>query len=159
MKIQSKNVHDDNIMSYLIGMFVYLHSPYEKLEEYGIRRGATDDISDYTETGEITEEGTLRRLAEMLPSLPDNMRELISGALGQRNPISDAEEYYKEVQNAKRGFSTDESVDNGMGLGETITPSASPMDDAFWSQYDSGVWESNFGDPTQQQSFNIEDYV
>ena len=151
--------HDDNIMSYLIGMFVYLHSPYEKLEQYGIRRGASDDLSDYTETGEITEEGTLRKLSEMLPSLPDNMRELIAGALGQKNPVSDAESYYKEIQHARGGFESMRSTDNGMGMGETIIPSAAPVDDAFWSHYDSQVWESNFGGESPQSQFNIEDYI
>ena len=147
-------------MSYLIGMFVYLHSPYEKLEQYGIRRGATDDISDYTETGEITEEGTLRRLKEMLPSLPENMKELIMGALGQRNPVSDAEAYYQEVQNTRSRFSEDISVDNGMTPGNTIIPSAAPVDEGFWSQYDSQVWESNFIESeTPGGSFDIDDYI
>lgn len=152
--------HDDNVMSYLIGMFVYLHSPYEKLEQYGIRRGASDDLSDYTETGEITEEGTLRKLGEMLSSLPENMRELISGALSQRNPVSDAEAYYKEVQNARAMSDISESVDNGLSLGETITPSALPSDEAFWNKYDSQVWESNYGqEGSPSQTFNIEDYL
>jgi len=155
----AQGLHDDNIMSYLIGMFVYLHSPYEKLEQYGIRRGASDDITDYDEKGEITEEGTLRKLKEMLPSLPDNMRELISGAFKQKNPVTDAEAYYKELQNAKRINAAEMATDNGMGGGATITPSAAPMDDAFWNQYDSGVWESNFLDDGGSQGFNIEDYV
>jgi hypothetical protein len=145
-------------MSYLIGMFVYLHSPYEKLEQYGIRRGASDDITDYDETGEITEEGTMRKLKEMLPSLPDNMRELISGAISQKNPVTDAEAYYKEVHNAKRAYDSQMSIDNGMGIGPTITPSAAPMDESFWSQYDSGVWDSNFSD-NGSGGFNIEDYI
>lgn len=155
------SLHDDNIMSYLIGMFIYLHSPYEKLEQYGIRRGATDDISDYTETGEITEEGTLRRLKEMLPSLPESMQELIVNALGQKDPVTEAQAYYKEVQLAKTQIDVGGSIDNGMTPGPSITPSAAPMDDAFWSQYDAKVWESNFDptDPVSVGSFNIEDYV
>jgi hypothetical protein len=156
-----QGAHDDNVMSYLIGMFVYLHAPYEKLEEYGIRRGATDDISDYTETGEITEEGTLRKLKEMLPSLPENMKEMIMGALGQKNPVTEATAYYKEVQNARSGFNINSLTDNGMTPGDTIIPSAAPMDEAFWSQYDSGVWESNFSENDYSQSghFDIEDFI
>ena len=155
-----QGAHDDNIMSYLIGMFVYLHSPYEKLEQYGIRRGATDDITDYSETGEITEEGTLRRLKEMLPSLPDNMKELIMGALGQKDPVSDSEAYYKEIQNTRSRFSEAMSVDNGMTPGDTIIPSAAPVDEGFWEHYDSQVWESNFSENGNLGgSFDIDDYI
>ena len=153
-------LHDDNVMSYLIGMFVYLHSPYEKLEQYGIRRGATDDISDYTETGEITEEGTLRRLKEMLPSLPENMKELIMGALGQKDPVSDANAYYQEIQHTRSRFTETMSIDNGMTPGDTIIPSAAPVDEGFWQHYDAQIWESNFQDPTtSNQRFDIEDYT
>ena len=146
-------LHDDNIMSYLIGMFVYLHAPYEKLEEYGIRRGASDDISDYDEHGEITEEATLRKLSEMLPSLPDNMRELISGALVQKNPVSDAEAYYAELQRARQSSPSHSDNPN-----ETFTTSAAPMDQSFWTQYDDSVWQSNFSTPSES-IFNIDDYV
>ena len=151
-----QGAHDDNIMSYLIGMFVYLHAPYEKLEEYGIRRGASDDISDYDEHGEITEEATLRKLSEMLPSLPDNMRELISGVLGQKNPVSDAESYYKELQSARQ-MNISQGGHHELPQ-ETITPSAAPMDQAFWSQYDSDVWQSNYG-TENESTFDIDDYV
>lgn len=153
-------LHDDNVMSYLIGMFVYLHSPYEKLEQYGIRRGASDDITDYDEKGEITEEGTLRKLKEMLPSLPDNMKDIIMGALGQKDPVSDAEAYYREIQTTRSRFAEDMETDNGMTPGHTIFPSAAPMDEGFWSQYDSQVWESNFGDQDiPDNSFDIDDYI
>jgi hypothetical protein len=156
-----QGLHDDNIMSYLIGMFVYLHSPYEKLEQYGIRRGATDDISDYTESGDITEEGTLRKLREMLPSLPDSMKEIIGAALAQKNPITEAQAYYKEIQQARVTSDAFRSTDNGMTPGSTIAPSAAPMDEAWWSQYDNRVWESNFSDNADDPTggFNVEDYV
>ena len=157
----AQGLHDDNIMSYLIGMFIYLHSPYEKLEQYGIRRGATDDITDYTESGEITQEGTLRRLKEMLPSLPESMQELVMNALGQKNPVTEAQAYYKELQVAKTQLEVGGSVDNGMTSGASFTPTAAPMDEAFWSQYDAKVWESNFEDNAfvGVGNFSIEDFV
>ena len=97
----------------------------------------------------------------MLPSLPESMQELIVNALGQKDPVTEAQAYYKEVQLAKTQLEVDGSIDNGMTPGPSITPSAAPMDDAFWSQYDAKVWESNFDptDPVSVGSFNIEDYV
>ena len=147
--------HDDSIMSYLIGLFVYLHSPYEKLEEYGIRRGASDDISDYDEKGQITEDGIIKKFKELLPNLPDSMRELVSGALNMRDPVQDANEYYAQVQRAR---GTDRDVHaQGFSPNETITPSAGPVDEAFWSGYDTKVFESNYHDDNSE--FNIEDYL
>lgn len=158
----SAGAHDDNIMSYLIGMFVYLHAPYEKLEEYGIRRGASDDISDYTETGEITEEGTMKKLQEMLGALPENMRELISGALGQKNPVADAESYHRELQAARMKNRAGFDDTGEPRIGDTVVPSAAPSDEAFWSQYDEGIWDSNYSNPGgggSPTSFDIEDFI
>ncbi len=157
------DAHDDNIMSYLIGMFVYLHAPYEKLEQYGIRRGASDDLSDYDESGNITEEGTMRKLKELLPSLPDNMRELVMNSLQQKDPVIEANQYYKEIQNAKNRYSTDfgeSDIYNNINPNETIAPTAAPNDQSFWEQYDTNVWESNYSDDEYyNKSFDINDYI
>ena len=154
-----EGAHDDNIMSYLIGMFVYLHAPYEKLEQYGIRRGASDDLSDYGEDGKLTEEGTMRKLKELLPSLPENMKELVMGSLMQKDPVKEAEAYYKEIQNAKSRFSTGNDGNyNGINPNETIIPSAAPTDEAFWNQYDAQIWESNYED-SYDNNFDINDYL
>lgn len=145
--------HDDNIMSYLIGMFVYLHSPYEKLEEYGIRRGASDDLTDYDESGNMTEEGMMKKFKELLPSLPENMRELVSGALNIRNPVDDAVDYHRQLD-AARGTNLDIHT-QGYSPNETIVPTAAPSDESFWANYDAKIWESNYDD----QKFDIEDYL
>ena len=153
--------HDDNVMSYLIGMFVYLFAPYEKLEEYGIKRGATDNISDYDEEGNITEEGTMRKLLEMYPSLPESMQTLIKEAAMKTDPVKESEDYYRQVRATQDVFRQEMSTDNGMTPGPTIIPSQLSTDEAFWQQYDEGVWNSNdydFMNPNNKK-FDINDYI
>lgn len=161
--------HDDSIMSYLIGLYVFYNAEYEKLQEYGISRGMTDDYSDYDEeTGKLTEEGTLNKLKNLLPSLPENMKQVVLAALRRKDPVTEANHYYQEVAAIKRA--QEEGVDmSSMGFapGETIIPSTAPQDEAFWVQYDEGVWRSNQGafgiDPTDpnfgQNNFDIEDFI
>lgn len=147
--------HDDNIMSYLIGLFVYLFAPYEKLEEFGIRRGASDNLDDYDDEGNITEEGTMRKLMELYPSLPENMQELIKLSMEQKDPIKESTSYYKEVQayreNQNQYFNDD--------INREISQSPYPNDSAFWSQYDEGIWRTNESDMFTSKDFDLNDYI
>ena len=83
------------------------------------------------------------------------------GALSQKDPVSDVETYYREIQAVRAENSGFRSIDNGMTPGVTITPTNAPMDDAFWKQYDNRVWESNFEgvEDSPVDTFSIEDYV
>lgn len=138
-------LHDDNIMSYLMGLFVYLQAPYEKLLEYGIKRGASEDLSDYDEEGNITEEGTVRKLRDMLPSLPDSFKELIGGVLHQKDPIQESNQYWSEVTSQRNRFLEDREVDFGMNYNTPeISQSNAPNDEAFWKQYDDQIFRSNY---------------
>ena len=152
------NNHDDNIMSYLIGMFVYLFAPYEKLAQYGIHRGASDNINDYDENGNITEEGTMKKLLELYPSLPESMQDLIKTSMMQKTPVSESIETTQEIIQAKEVFQQEMMTDYGMTPGDPITPTQFAPDQAYWSQYDEDVWKSNERDPFAS-TFNIEDFL
>ena len=94
----SQGKHDDNVMSFLFGMYLYRNLTPEKLEEYGIHRGAMDENNDYTtEEGELTPAGKLAKLREMLPSLPKEMQDIISTALRQRSEADDVMDAQKEM--------------------------------------------------------------
>ena len=147
--------HDDNIMSYLMALFIYYNAPYEKLEEYGIHRGASDsfgieeDMADYDDQGKLTQEGTLKRLASMAESLPENMRELVQNAIRQKDPVKESRAYYRAVENARRsGGNADfneRDYDDGYNNeeGDSLLPSAAPMDQAAWAEYDRAILQSN----------------
>jgi hypothetical protein len=134
--------HDDNIMSYLMGLFIYFNAPYEKLAEYGIRRGESDNYNsnDYDEKGNITQEGTLNKLKEMLPSLPDSFKEVIMEALNKKDPITDAINYAKEIKETRQLF----AIENGSEIESDnmleITQTNYPDDVAFWNNFDDNIW-------------------
>lgn len=161
-----KGSHDDNIMSYLIGMFVYTQAPYEKLEQYGIRRGAFDpyDDDELDENGKLTEEAQLRQMMELLPSLPENMQELIRNAMKQKNPVKDAENFYKDVDKYRSRYQMDSPMidDSSFGEDDLLPETQSPIDQNAWSQFDRRVYESNdpLEDPfttTDENGFDIDD--
>ena len=58
------NAHDDNVMSFLFGQYLYRNLTPEKLEEYGIHRGASDDSDDYSMEGKLTPEGAIKKMKE-----------------------------------------------------------------------------------------------
>src|SRR5699024_1789730 len=127
----------------------------EKLEEFGIRRGASDNLDDYDDEGNITEEGTMRKLMELYPSLPENMQELIKLSMEQKDPIKESTSYYKEVQEYRENqnqYFNDE-------IHREISQSPYPNDSAFWSQYYEGIWRSNEYDMFTSKDFDLNDYI
>jgi len=158
--------HDDNIMSYLIGMFVYTQAPYEKLEQYGIRRGAFDPYDDESigEDGRPTEEAQMKQLAELLPSLPENMQEFIRAAMNQKDPVKDAEKFYRDVDRYRSRFHTDSPMmdEHFMDDEDLLPETQAPIDQSAWSQFNRAVFDSNepledpFNNPNGEP-FDIDD--
>jgi hypothetical protein len=148
-------LHDDNIMSYLIGMFIYLHAPAELLEQFGIIRGASNPENYYDENGNLTEEAQIRKIKEMMPGLPPEMQAIFQQTLNQRNVVDDMWEYQREIQSYQQEaeiYQLDRMTSNRLH-----TTSASPIDESFWARYDQQVADSNFD--YGQNTFNIEDYI
>lgn len=144
--------HDDNIISYLLGVYLYLNLPAEKLEEYGIHRGmdvGEDNYDDYDPNAPFDGKKQLKKLAEMLPSLPKEMAELIKGALQQRTEVDDVRDAAKEIQDTRSITQTlyptrDEMFGSGLDQHpEIYTPDAGQNDQAFWDQYDSAIVDIN----------------
>lgn len=165
-----KDCHDDSVMSYLIGLFVYYNADYDKLAEYGVLRGAADEFdNEYTEDGNLSEEGVMKKLVSMLPQLPENMRQLIMSSAMEKDPVKEAMHYYKEIDQARQAINQDrEAFDMGMRPGEPILPYPEGKDSAQWGQIDENLWNGNyrnsgfdpsdpFSDPTQP--FDVEDYL
>ncbi len=147
-------LHDDNIMSYLIGLFVYFFAPAELLEQFGIHRGASDPNEYFDEDGNMTEQSQLQKMKEMLPSLPQEMQEIIMQTLNQRNNVDDSWEYHKEIQK----YQQEEFLEDPLNGARRFTTTASPMDQSFWNQYDSNIIESNFPEDNYK-NFDINDYI
>ena len=144
-------VHDDNVMSFLFGMYLYRNLDAEKLEEYGIHRGAPDLNNDYTtEDGELTPMGKLQKLKEMLPGLPTEMQDIISTALRQRSEADDVMDAQKEIQKA---MALTRASDPSMNT-DIHSQTAYPQDEAYWANFDEGLMDIN---EANQGTINIED--
>ena len=149
--------HDDNIMSYLMGLYIYYNAPFEVLERYGIVRGASEEEL-YDDNGNMTEQEMLRRMKEMVTenALPPELQALIQDTLNQKNDIDDSWQYYKEVDAAMHEQPRLPSQMNPGELNRGFVQSASPIDDSFWARYDEEIMQSNWSD---RDTFNIEDYL
>lgn len=147
--------HDDNVMSYLFGMYLYRNLPSEKLEEYGIRRGAVDMNTDYTtEDGELTMEGKIQKMKEMLPGLPQEMQDLLNTAFNIKSEADDVAQAHAEIVKTKQLM----GEIPGMRTGNDIhNPTAAPQDDAFWSDFDARLLDIN--DLATQGHIDISDIV
>lgn len=154
-----KGSHDDNIMSYLIGMFVYTQAPYEKLESYGLRRGAFYSYGDEEDIDDNSEVAQLRKMIELLPSLPPDMQELIKSSLNEKNPVKESEEYFRTVA-GYRSQRDIEMPDIGSNRSDEdyYPETQSPIDQNHWAEFDRMVLGSN--EPTYNPpTFDIEDFI
>ena len=160
-KIEAGNgEHDDVIMAKLIGHYVYYNAT--NLEEFGIVKGAKEpDESDKV----LSEVDKFNKLKELMPYLPQDVQEFMK-AHKDKNPINEANKYYKEIEIQRSQRETLNSVQsmNRNGMSQRTTPQQS---DALWSQFygglsdvyqngNNGMQDSEFG---QSNSFNIEDYL
>lgn len=152
--------HDDVVMAYLFGVYLYLNLTPEKLEEYGIRRGASDSADDYSmfeDRHEIMKDPVkhMRALVDMLPSLPKEMQELIRDAMGQKSEVDDARKAAMEIQQA-RALNEMYQPTDPLDRGDVHTPTPELTDQAFWAQFDAGLVEAN---EIGRGAVNIEDIV
>lgn len=144
--------HGDNLMAFLIGMFVLYNA--ENLDEYGIRPGSSAP-SDGSK--EQTDEEKRQSILNIMGSLPDNLRELFQGVLNQTDPVREASKYYEKVnqelmmQDIERGVPEDER--DMLFVDEAA-------DDAAWDRFQQQIFESNHmleNDPTQK--FDVNDWI
>lgn len=144
--------HDDNMMSYMMGLFIYFNADYEFLEGFGIRRGASDPNHDYDENGQMTDESKKRKIRDLLPNLPDSIKGLFEQILKEKDPVQDIWEHEKQVAITesltmdKLPSQMDEYERMQAVRGYGVT--ADPVDDAFWASFDKGIIESNFAQNT-----------
>ncbi len=150
--------HDDNVMSYLFGMYLYNNLSAEKLEEYGIHRGRQDNENDYTtEDGDLTLEGKIRKMKEMLPGLPKEMQDLLNATFKSRSEVTDYEDAAREIQKANelnKMYAPVAPEDNDI---YGSTPYAN--DEAFWENFDNQLLDINDIGSRRQSTFDPDDYI
>lgn len=86
--------HDDCVMAYLIGLYVYLNA--SNLAEYGISRHMRRPDEKVERTTE-TEKMYRSRVRDALPMIPEQYRGIFEDYLKQRDPVLDAREYARDL--------------------------------------------------------------
>lgn len=154
--------HDDNIMSYLMGLYIYYNAPDELLERYGIIRGASDPNMYDNEGKELTEEESVRQLKMLAQTqaLPPELQQILNDTLTQRNEVDDSWDYYKQLEDAKKNYSQLPSEMNAYEklASQNIIQSGSPLDDTYWANFDNEIIKSNF-ERYEHSQFDINDYI
>lgn len=142
--------HDDNIMSYLIGLYVYFHA--SNLEEFGIHRGQMIPEGGMDKPKTINE--VKKALMGISQNLPDNLREVFISVINEKDPVDDAWEYQKKLQ---REIQIQDMVLHP-NKKEEDTYYAPDESDAIWGNLDRSLIESNF-DTIERTNVNIEDWI
>lgn len=138
--------HDDNIMSYLFGLYVYNFS--SNLESFGLSRGAQEPKETPEEE---TDQEKKEKIRNILPNLPEELRSLFEG-IATPDEIERSEDYAKEVQ---REDEKHDFLENGESI--TGPNQSSPSDnDNLWNALDNTTLYSN---TEHQDEFNIDDYI
>ena len=91
--------HDDMVMAYLIGLYVYLHA--SNLHEFGMSRRMRSP--DQMGVKERESEADYRsRVAGALNALPDEYRAIFTDYLNERDQVRDARAYAQEIERLRQ---------------------------------------------------------
>lgn len=116
--------HDDCVMAYLIGLYVYLHA--SNLSEFGISRrmrAPTQEVEPEVED----EKDYKRRVRSSLESIPEKYRGIFEDFVSERDPLVDAHDYAKEIARAQMEEEAMEA-DQDPGLYDSYGDMSVPFD-------------------------------
>jgi hypothetical protein len=133
--------HDDNIMSFLIGLNVYFNAD---LSEWGIEKGATAPPDP---NRELTDQEKKIKMSSILSMLPDEIRDMFQDTINETDPIEASNKYYQEIQSLSR---KEPGYDD-----ESIMLTDEDLDERI-KKRDADIFENNFLVDT---TVNIEDWI
>lgn len=144
--------HGDNLMSWLIGLFVLFNA--ENLEEYGIRKGASEpDNPDR----ELSPQEKKQQILSLMDSLSPELQELFQDVLKESDPVQDSLKHEMEVQKElsmrDQSFGVEEDYDMRF-----YNEDVERMDQ---QRFEQTIFESNFGGGSfgSHSQFNVDDWV
>ncbi len=140
--------HDDNIMSYLFGLYVYFHA--SNLEEFGIRRGSSQPNGSPDDDSPKAQKEKIKGL---LDSLPSEMREMFERAIAPNNDVDKAWEYQRQIE-------LEEAKQQTMPGNQMLHPQDAILypeqNDHAWDGIAQNAFESNF---IHQEDVDIDNFI
>lgn len=116
--------HDDTVMAYLIGLYVYLHA--SNLAEFGISRRMRHPGQEVEREVE-SERAYKARVSSTLDTLPPEYRDIFEDFLRERDPTVDARQYAQEMAEAQAAEEYFRQATNP-GIYDTTGEAAIPFD-------------------------------
>jgi hypothetical protein len=90
--------HDDCVMAYLIGLYVYLNA--SNLEEFGVSRRMRSPDEEHVREKE-DERSYRARVRSQMSEIPEQYRGIFEDFLKERDPLRDARDYAAEMAQAQ----------------------------------------------------------
>lgn len=142
------DAHDDNIMSYLFGLYVYYNAT--NLDEFNVVRGASAPSNI---TANDSPEAVKTKIKSLLNYLPDEMKSVFKEIVEEKDPVSEAKKYEEEIQQYQRNYNSAMGEKESEKDFQFLTPD---QDEARQRSLDNAVFDSNFSQDTE---VHIEDWI
>lgn len=142
--------HDDNILSYLVGLYVLRNA--SNLEQWGIHYGmqppsavnATDDPASIK-----------RKIKRMIHLLPEDMRDIFETTANEKNTVDDAWAYQEKIE--KEIAMNNQQESPSQYDSSHISPMYNPeLDSSLWSNIDKTIEQSNYN---EHSSVDIDNWL
>lgn len=140
--------HDDNIMSYLMGLYVYRNA--SNLEDFGIVRGQMEPPAISAADSPATIKKKLRNIYNYLP---DSMKEFFQPVVEAKDPVDEAWNYQRELARSQRDQEWERISADPLASKNSYVPPE--YNDAIWDRLDKAIEESNNIDT----SVNLDDWL
>ena len=144
--------HGDNLMSYLIGLYVLYNA--KNLDEFGVYPGASAPVD---EDRELTDDEKRQKIMDVYDSLPDELQSLFKGVLAETDPVRESFKNEKEIQ---AEYQRQKMMRGAPEEEQDMRFYSEEMNNMMQSELDRRILESNFQDSSDPSStFNVSDWV
>lgn len=143
--------HDDNIMSYLLGVTVFRVA--DNLEEFGLYRGMSE--SGILGIEKQDDRSAVEKIKELISQVPDNMRAMFEDVLRASDPLLENRSFNKQIQQGLSAANPDNKITattngavNEMLYGQTM-----------YEDFANEILSQNDDLEDNDNSFDIMDYI
>lgn len=156
--------HDDNVISYLIGMCVYYNAT--NLEEFGIIRGMRAPAAPIDKNDPEYQRSVIMGILNQLPQEAQSVLNKFFGMTKERNPVDDANNYNQHLVDIETRRTMEMNDDSDIELKDNVF-----ADENVSRAFDQQIFETNFinspsiqynnpyDEEENRKQFDVDDWV
>lgn len=141
--------HDDNIMSYLMGIYVYNNAT--NLETWGITRGLTEPPAISAGDSPDT---IIRKLKNIARFIPDSLKEVFATITDEKDPVTEARKYEAQIQKEMK-MTQINNPPSALYENSNSSMYGQDINQMVWDRIDRQIEESNYGNT----DVNLDDWL